>query len=740
MASEVPSSSRWRPRRVDLHLFLISFATLFFELACIRWFGSTVLFLTFFTNLILMACFLGISVGCLAASRPRDLINAVLPLTVVAMALGWGTLWAYHNWTRVTIDVGSQQSPQQIFFGTENRPNDPSQFVVPIEWVAGLFFVLVALMFLGLGQELGRLFNAAPHRVVAYTMNILGSLAGIAGFGIASWYRTPPLVWFAIGGGLCLLFTTRRHDVQVAWFVALLGLLFQADAVEGAGHLVWSPYYKVQYSDRDSAVFVNNILHQMSTRVDVDAPAYALPHLLNRDAGGRTFEDVLIIGAGTGNDVAAALAAGAKHVDAVEIDPVINGIGRALHPNRPYDDERVTVHLDDGRGFVGKIDRKYDLVIYALVDSLVMHSGYSSLRLESFLFTEQAFRDVRAKLKPGGVFAVYNYFRQGWVVARLAELATRSFGAEPIVFSMPYQAKVQPGDTQIGFINFLLAGEEGNPNLDRIRKSLAEERFFWANKVPRNNDPVNAYGPTPPRPPGALPRDWNQIGPAEVDTAGVALIPTDDWPFLYLREATIPTLNLRGMAMVAVLSLMVLWWFAPPGARRPDGRMFFLGAGFMLLETKGVVHMALLFGSTWVVNSIVIAAILVMILLSNLTVLAIRPRRLGPVYALLIVALLVNVLIPMREFLALSGAARLVASCAVTFLPIFFAGIVFAVTFRDHPHPDVAFGSNIAGAILGGLSEYASLMVGFNALLVLAIAYYVLSAVLGRRSLGVATG
>ena len=62
----------------------------------------------------------------------------------------------------------------------------------------------------------------------------------------------------------------------------------------------------------------------------------------------------------------------------------------------------------------------------------------------------------------------------------------------------------------------------------------------------------------------------------------------------------------------------------------------------MLLETKGVVHMALLFGSTWVVNSIVFFAILVMILLSNLYVLAVRPRRLWPYYALLIAALLVN--------------------------------------------------------------------------------------------------
>src|SRR5919112_3373317 len=110
MASGAPSSPRRHSWRVDFRLFLISFAILFFELACIRWFGSTVLFLTFFTNLILMACFLGISVGCLAASRPRDLINTVLPLTVAAMALGWGALWAYHNWAGVTIDVGGQQS------------------------------------------------------------------------------------------------------------------------------------------------------------------------------------------------------------------------------------------------------------------------------------------------------------------------------------------------------------------------------------------------------------------------------------------------------------------------------------------------------------------------------------------------------------------------------------------------------------------------------------------------------
>ena len=108
--------------------------------------------------------------------------------------------------------------------------------------------------------------------------------------------------------------------------------------------------------------------------------AYALPYLLNRDAGGPPFEDVMIIGAGSGNDVSAALAAGVKHVDAVEIEPVLNEVGRRYHPNRPYSDPRVTIHLNDGRAFIRETDKKYDLIIYALVDSLVLHSGYSNIR------------------------------------------------------------------------------------------------------------------------------------------------------------------------------------------------------------------------------------------------------------------------------------------------------------------------------------------------------------------------
>ena len=722
-------------------LFLISFVILFLELACIRWFGSTVVFLTFFTNLVLMACFLGMSVGCLAASRKSDLVNGVIPLLFVSVVLANATLVAYNQIGRLTIDVGRQTRAQEIFFGTEVRPADPSQFVVPVEAVAGLFFVLIALLFVGLGQEMGRCFNAIPDRVAAYTINVLGSLVGIVAFGAASWLRTPPLVWFAVAVGLVLMVVTTRRTLQTATAAAVVVALFGSSFGPGllqrtpaAGHAgavktVWSPYYKIHYQPEHQVIYTNNIAHQNMLSYTDDGQAYALPHLLNRDAGGQPFRNVMIVGAGSGNDVAAALRNGAARVDAVEIDRAIFELGQAYHPDRPYDDPRVVPHFDDGRAFVHNTDRRFDLITYALVDSLVLHSGYSNLRLESFLFTEQAFRDIKAKLEPDGVFAMYNYYRQGWVVGRLVTLIEKVFGVRPIVITIPYQEVVKPGDNRSDSITFLLVGNTGSNKVEAIRRQFAEKKFFWSFVPPAANGPISGFAPTSPRP--AQPSF--QIGPATVDATGFRRLSSDAWPFLYLREPAIPALNLRGMALIAVLSLAVLLVFAPVRRLRPNGQMAFLGAGFMLLETKGVVHMALLFGSTWVVNSFVFFAILVMILLSNLFVHRVRPKTLWPYYALLTAALVMNVVVPMSAFLALPGAARVVVSCLVVFVPVFFAGVIFATAFRDSTQPDVDFGSNIAGVIVGGLSENLSLVLGFNNLILLAIAFYALSALLRPR-------
>src|SRR5208283_5441689 len=323
----------------------------------------------------------------------------------------------------------------------------------------------------------------------------------------------------------------------------------------------WSPYYKIAYTPQTRLISTNNIGHQAMEAIQETGPAYSLPYLLNRDAGGPPFQDVLIIGAGSGNDVSAALANGARHVGAVEIDPAIYSLGRAEHPNHPYQDPRVTIHIDDGRSFIRKTQQKYDLVVYALVDSLVLHSGYSSLRLESFLFTQQAFDDIAGRLKPDGVFAAYNFFRQGWIVGRIDKMVETAFGSRPVVFSLPYVAAIRPADPQ-GANTFFLASHNAS-RMAAISREFQQQQSFWINQRPALNQSVNGFGPQPPSAQEAIGSNWHRIAPASVETSGITRLPSDDWPFLYLREAKIPSLNLRSMALIGCLSLIILYAVAP---------------------------------------------------------------------------------------------------------------------------------------------------------------------------------
>ena len=713
--------------RPYVELFVVSFLLLFFELACIRWFGSTVVFLTFFTNIVLLATFLGMSVGCLAASSRKDWSAAVIPLLVWSAVLAMLMLWGYEHFGRIMVDVGGQGSPQQVYFGTEYRARDISTFVIPIEVLAAIFFTLIALVFVGVGQVMGRAFNDAPDRLTAYICNISGSLAGILAFGLAAFWQTTPFTWFAIVGVIWVYFLRHRTRLQILGLIAAVVLIGSSAAGET---VVWSPYYKIRYEPATRRIETNNIGHQQMQPVRRRS-AYVLPHLLNRNTGATPFENVLIIGAGSGNDVAAALAEGAKHIDAVEIDPAIYGIGRREHPSHPYQDPRVTVHIDDGRSFIRKTDQKYDLIVYALVDSLVLHSGYSSLRLESFLFTQEAFDDIDKHLTPNGVFAVYNFFRQGWIVERVARMAEQSFSSSPLVVSLPYVDRIDASDALGERVTLVLAGR--SPVLAKMRHQFDNQQSYW---ISRKVNTPDGFGLRPPAVQGATEADWSRIAPSSVDTRNVNRVPTDDWPFLYLRAASVPALTIRSIVLLGALSITILAVASPVRRVRPNWQMFFLGAGFMLLETKSVVHMALLFGSTWFVNSVVFAAILVMILASNVFVVMARPTKLKPYYLLLIGALVVNILVPMRWFLALPGFEKIIASCVVTFVPIFFAGIVFGTLFRESRQPDVDFGSNIAGAMLGGLAETLSLVVGFNYLVAIALIFYALSAVSRRSTVG----
>ena len=762
MRNHNPSPTR-QERRADVELFLVSLLILFLELACIRWFPAHVLFLTFFTNTVLLACFLGMSVGCLAAGRGRNYLAWTPPLLALALAAAHAVELTSGTFVKF-VDVGHQQSPQLVFFGTEYHVPDLANYAIPVEVLCGFFFLCAALAFVGLGQELGRALTRLPHRIRAYTLNIAGSLAGILLFAACSWLELSPFWWFlltAAGLSYFLFFASRRAfprmfsgralaaGAMLALTVWLAAFSPTHDRFAGQreAEQFWSPYYRIDFKRPDLSLSVNLIYHQQMVSRAETFPAYALPHLLNRDAGRPAFGDVLIIGAGSGNDVSRALQWGARHVDAVEIDPAIYRLGRAYHPDQPYQDPRVEIHLDDGRNFLRATERKYDLVIYALVDSLVLHSGYSNIRLESYLFTRQTFADVRRHLKPGGQFVIYNYFRQGWIVARLQQGLEEVFGAgNTLVLTLPYRAEIEPEQANFGDFTIFFAGDTAP-----LRNAFNSQPAYWLRRdqAPRPDTQNGFNAPDAPErarwqttTDGAAQTQnpWQQFGLSRLlPGAGDLRTATDDWPFLYLRRPMIPTLTLRGMAVMAAIALLLIALFRPRGAGRGqgwafNGQMFLLGAGFMLIETKAVVVMALLFGSTWLVNSVVFFAVLVMILLANLWARRVAPRRLWPYYAGLLATLLLNSLVPLDFFLGMSRGLQVAGSCLLVFSPVLFAGVVFAASFKRAQAPDRAFGFNIAGAMLGGLAENSSMLLGFQYLLLVAALFYGLSALCAWRA------
>jgi SAM-dependent methyltransferase len=617
--ADIAGPAQIDPRTHGLNLFLTGFLVLFLELACIRWFAASVIFLQFFTNVVLLACFLGTSCGCMAAKQRRDWLGHFPALAAVTVVVALSLWVVYGVWSGFAIDVGHQKSPQEIFFGTEYRNPDIAQFTIPIDLVAAVFFVLIALMFVGLGQVLGRAFDAYPDRMLGYTLNIGGSLVGIIGFSLLSLIQAPPAVWFftACAGIAYLLRQAGGLNLPRRMLLLALLLAVTAPSVNRARNgteTYWSPYYAVEYEPDKLAIGVNNIGHQTMVPFDTGGSSYSLIHLLQRAAGGSPFQDVLIIGAGSGNDVDHALRNGVRHIDAVEIDPVIRGIGIRVNPDRPYADQRVIRHLDDGRHYLRTTGRKYDLVEYGLVDSLILHSSYANIRLESYLFTEQALADIKHVLKPDGIFIAYNYFRQGWVVERVAAMAEKVFGCKPLVISLPYRATLS-SSSPAGF-TMVIAGCNR-----RIADAFADHQNFWLNRLPARNQAVDGFDAQPDALPAADREDWQQIAPTTiVREDGTPRFATDDWPFLYLHDRLIPNLNIRSAVLLGGLGVLMVYLFLPKGNGHPhlDGRMFFLGASFMLLETKAVVQLALLFGSTWVVNSLVFFIALVLILLANL--------------------------------------------------------------------------------------------------------------------------
>ena len=642
-----------------LRLVVLSGLMLFLELSLIRLIAGQVVYVRFFTNFVLIASFLGIGLGFLRAKSSRDLFSKlpIALLVTVAFVLAFPV---------------EQRSGATHGFG--GLPALPDWIVLPI------LFVLVAFVMTASAAGVARVFGLF-RPLEAYRLDIIGSIAGIALFTVASMLRLPPVVWAVVIASLVFVATAGRNSFRNA---VLLGLTI---ALLGVHWVVsddtWSPYYRVSVEARGAdgrlPIRVNGTPHQSIWRLEdllEEQPFYGYPY---RHLGDEPPQDVLIVGAGSGNDVALALSRGAQHVDAVEIDPVLQELGIELHPSRPYQDPRVTRHVQDGRAFLERTDQTYDLILFALPDSLVLVGGQGSLRLESFLFTTEAFRSARSHLKADGAFSMYNYYRPD-VFARYAGELTEVYGTRPCL-------------------------DVGEPGVADHRQAVLT--------VAR--DPAALRCSTFWTPAGEVPR------PA-----------TDDYPFPYAQGWGLSSYYIVSLIVLLLGSSLAVVRFGGvrPHEARAYADLFFMGAAFLLLETKSVVQFALLFGTTWVVNSLVFAGILLSVLLAIEIASRWTPKRPGLLYLALLASLLVAWVVRPDQLLGLPPVPRFIAATAVTFAPVLLGNLIFAERFRAVAASTTAFGVNLLGAILGGALEYSSVILGYRWLVLLVAGLYSVAFVL----------
>lgn len=705
-----PASTGWL-RRLEVtpvrlggfrysHLILISLLSLFWEMMIIRWISSEIRVFAYFKNLVLVACFLGFGLGCYLCRRRIQLMAMIAPILVLSVILKT----PLSPLREIVIAL-----PKMIGGGTEvHLWGVPS---LPASWTGMLLalavmvalFAVVAMSFVPAGQLVGWYLEHAPRGVTAYSVNVLASLAGIGAFTLLSFLYQPPFIWMLVAGVLAVLVfrtTSPARWILTATFLACALLLCLPDHRQGITY--WSPYQKLDLQTQHDngrvcsySLLTNDSWYQqivdlspqfVATHPDVfrahpaEWTAYNLPYQFFPAP-----PSVLVLGSGMGNDVAAALRNGAGRVVAVEIDPLILRLGRDLHCEQPYQSPRTQVVVDDARSYIENSHGRFDLIVFSLLDSHTTSSYFSNIRIDNFVYTREALARARQLLNPDGLFVVKFQVETPWIVGRLSSLMKTTFGEEPIQF----QTQTTPYDTGG---RFFITGSRARVTQAMARPELA-----------------------------AFVRDHSGLA------SQPACLTTDDWPYFYQHAPGLPL----SVILVSVAVLVTFGWFLRQISRSEghlDMHFLLLGAGFMLLEAQIVSRMALLFGTTWLVNSIVVSVLLCLIVVANLVYQRYPSIPVRWAYAGLFASLMLSFAIPLEKLFFESLPVRGLVAGTLLCLPVFFAGIVFVSSFARAHFQGNALGSNLFGSLIGGLLESLSLWFGLKSLILLAALIYAGSA------------
>jgi len=667
----------------------VSFVVLFQELALIRWLPVEVRVVGYFPNLILLSAFLGLGVGALRA-RSKSLMwmwpIALLVLVASAWAMG-------------RVAFTANEVTEHLWLLYVDLP-DNAPVVEGIRLPLVVLFSLSAISFVPLGQFVGvrlEVFRTRSSTLWGYSLDLAGSLVGVLCFTVLAFSGLRPAWWFlpVLLGGFFLVVRQPRLRILVA--LASAAILFVVSQMTGPER--YSPYYAVEAvpieGSPDYNILANGSLHQIAIDFSGDflgaedrqrtLIGYRQPYWRL----GRPIRKVLVLGAGTGNDVAVLLGEGAQEIHAVEIDPVILSLGREVHPNQPYADPRVIVHQVDARSFLNETTERFDLIVFGTLDSMTRLSALSNVRLDNFVYTREALAAARDRLTADGGMVMFFSVGDDYIFEHLTALLATTFGRMPIIHRAFYST----------FNVIFMAGPAYQDSAEPV-------------------DPDAWY---------------------LQDEALMGSLPNDDWPYLYLPS---PGVNSFYLSMIGILSLLsALAVFGASRSMRAgllrrsgvDVEMFLYGFAFLLIETKFVTAMNLLWGATWLTSAVVFGAILFTILIGTV-VTELKPVPWAVAGIGLVMALFITYAIPLEALLRTDPPTRLALSVLYVAAPVIFASVCFAARFKVRPAADLAFGWNLLGAVMGGLAEFFSMALGFRAMTLVAITAYLLAFLVARRS------
>jgi len=653
---------------------------LYAELMIIRMHSSFFQLFAYFKNISLLSCFLGLGIVYVRGPRRPVMTPIVMPLLafqiIILYLLRFSSVASWlHNPISETSAFGFGGASELWHFITVYA------FLI-------IIFALNAICFIPLGHLASRLMMRR-EKLASYSWNLIGSLAGIVLFSAISFAWAPPWIWVLICvAGLCLfLYRRAGHLIPSVAATAILLVMFAIPFRTGIVD-IYSPYQILSVifnDDRPPEIMACNTFHQNifdlhDENIEGDevlehwSAYYGMPYIFKPAP-----QDVLILGSGTGNDVAAAIRHGAGHIDAVEIDPAIMDCGIRWHPEQPYQARNVNPVVDDARSYIKHTRKKYDLIAYGLVDSHSLLSGKAGgVRLDSYVYTVEGFREARKRLKPDGLICLSFCVIKPELGRKLYLMLEEAFdGNSPLA----YQAD---NDASICFV-------------------IGEQMQKGAISTPRRINEITHFVNNP-----------------RIKTD----ISTDDWPFFYMPTRKYPVSYVLMIIILTTVSLTFVRKLAPGSGGGFSIPCFFLGAGFMLVETKSITELALVYGSTWMVISVVVAAILIMAFLANLLIIRIGPPRSTITYSLLAVSLAAGFGLSFIGFGGLPPwANRLVMTILLT-LPLFFSGFAFSSELKKSASVAIALSSNLLGAMLGGFLEYNAMYFGYRSLYILALVMY----------------